>query len=212
MRNYLSFLLALVAFSATAQTNLLVGQVGNYGLSPQSGIVCTLTLISLNPRVVDGIFVRREPVVATSLSNGAFYFTNILWGRYTLSIAGRVDTVFPINVGTNTLGTVQLGSLTPPSSAVPPNPATNYYTVAQIDSLLAALPTRENVLPWVGPDNGETYHMGVQLVDGYPIIVMIPGTGPSSTVLPWVGPSDGNNYRLVVLMVDGSPMLNLQIL
>jgi len=220
MRNYLSFLLALVACSATAQTNLLVGQVGNYGLATQPGIACTLTLISPNPRVVDGIFIRREPQVATSLGNGAFYFTNIIWGKYTLSIAGRVDTVFPINVGTNTLGTVAMGSLSAPNSAVPPNPATNYYTMAQIDATIAGLTNlvvsggsgSTTMLPWIGPTDGASYHNALTLVDGQPMLILVPGSGTGSSTLAWVGPSNGNSYFLVLRLVDGQPLICLQSL
>lgn len=127
----------VLAFTGGAQTNLLTGSVANYGLAPQTGIACTLTLVSPNPRTVNGVFIRRDPVVATSGTNGLFYFTNVIWGNYTLAFAGRVDTVFRLAVLTNTVGEVPLASLATSATVAMPNPATNYYTMSQVDALVA---------------------------------------------------------------------------
>ena len=140
MKNKLAFLLLAfltLASSTFAQSNLLTGSVGNYGLAPQTGIACTMTLVSPNPRTVNGIFIRRDPVVATSDANGAFYFTNVVWGNYTLTFAGRVDTIFKLAVLTNTEGTVPLASLATSATVAMPNPATNFYTMSQVDALVA---------------------------------------------------------------------------
>jgi hypothetical protein len=140
MKNKLAILLLAfltLASPTFAQTNLLTGSVGNYGLAPQTGIACTLTLVSPNPRTVNGVFIRRDPVVATSDTNGAFYFTNVVWGNYTLTFAGRVDTVFKMAVLTNTEGDVPMASLATSATVAMPNPATNFYTMSQVDALVA---------------------------------------------------------------------------
>ena len=137
-------LFALLLFAGLgglfAQTNVLTGTVVNYGISPQTNVAVALTLVSPNPRIVDGEFVRRDPIVTYSSTNdGSFSFTNIIWGKYTLSLAGRTPTEFTLYVQTNTTGVVPLGSLATTVTPLPPNPATNYYTMPQVDALLAGV-------------------------------------------------------------------------
>ena len=141
MKRLLFALLLFVGLGGLfAQTNVLTGTVVNYGISPETNVVVTLTLVSPNPRIVDGEFVRRDPIVTYSSTNdGSFSFTNIIWGKYTLSLAGRTPTEFTLYVQTNTLGTVPLGSLATTVTPLPPNPATNYYTMSQVDALLAGV-------------------------------------------------------------------------
>lgn len=133
---WLAALLGLT-LTASAQTNVLYGYIGDYGLAEQSNVLATLTLVSPNPRVVNGIFVRRDPVSTRSGNGGYFSFTNIIWGKYTLALSGSQTTSWTLNVGTNTEGTVSLGSLATTITPAPPDPSTNYYTQQQIDAIIA---------------------------------------------------------------------------
>ncbi len=137
MKRALLLVALLAPLLGYSQSNVLYGTVSDYGIAPQSGIKCTLTLVSPNPRVVDGVFVRRDPIERTTSTNGYFSFTNIIWGKYTFQIAGKTTTEFGIYVQTNSTGSIPLGSLATTVTPPGPNPATNYYTMSQVDSLIA---------------------------------------------------------------------------
>lgn len=117
---------------------MLYGVVADYGLRPQNRVSVTLTLIYPNPRSVGNILVRQDPIGVNTITNGYFAFTNIQWGHYSLSIGG-VGTVQDVWVQTNTSGTVAIAGLVSNSAAIPPNPSTNYYTMSQVDALLAGV-------------------------------------------------------------------------
>lgn len=129
----------LLACTVSGQTNVLVGTAGDYGLAVQSNVTATLTLIYPNPRTSGGVMVRQDPITRVTGASGEFRYTNILWGKYQLSLSGRVATPFTFWVGTNTTGTVSISALVTNAAAIPPNPATNYYTQAQIDALLGGV-------------------------------------------------------------------------
>lgn len=139
-KTLLAFL--LLPLCALAQSNVLTGTVANYGLTPKPGVLVKLTLVSPKPRVVDGVMIQNDPVPIQSGTNGTFAFTNILWGKYTLAV-GNMPTTWTVNVGTNTTGTVPIGSLADSATPVPPNPATNYYTQSQVDALIAGVESGE---------------------------------------------------------------------
>jgi len=145
-KNHLRHIIFLFALSAllcgqATLTNILTGSVADYGLNAQRRVAVTATLLSPNPRTIDNTLVRQDPVATTTDGNGAFAFTNFQWGIYSLNVQGQSGTQFKFIVGTNTIGTTPLASLISNSAALPPNPATNYYTQAQVDALLSNLPT-----------------------------------------------------------------------
>lgn len=133
---------AVCAWTANgAQTNLIYFDIGDYGQAVEANVNVTITLISPNPRVEDGIFIRRDSMTDTTRTNGRAYFTNLLWGYYRADVAGRSGTPFYFNVWTNTTGTVNAGTLRTNAAALPPDPSTNYYTMNQIDLLIAGIDT-----------------------------------------------------------------------
>jgi hypothetical protein len=146
MQKALSLLMFLsLPMFALGQNNILTGNVGDYGVAPQSNVVCTLTLLSPQPRLVGGVFVRSQPITNATDGNGAFWFTNIAWGRYNFSIAGAWGTSWLAIVPTNSTGIVPLGGYVYPPGTISlplPDPATNFYTMTQVDAKLAgAVPT-----------------------------------------------------------------------
>ena len=133
---------AVCAWTANgAQTNLIYFDIGDYGQAVEANVNVTLTLISPNPRVEDGIFIRRDAMTAATSANGRAFFTNLLWGYYRADVAGRAGTTFYLNVWTNTTGTVNAGTLRTNAAALPPDPSTNYYTMNQIDLLIEGIDT-----------------------------------------------------------------------
>lgn len=134
-----------------AQTNLLYGYLGNYGLNIEAKKNVTLTLLWPRDRT-DGLwFPRNDAVGSRTDTNGWFAFTNILWGIYRLDIEGLTGTKHPLYVGTNSLGSIPLASLVTNSAAVPPNDGTNYYTKSQVDALIDGIPAATGLVSNVGP-------------------------------------------------------------
>lgn len=137
----LIFILALLfPLLAAAQTNVLYGYVGNVALGGTiSRIPVTLTYIGLPPGV-SNIQITVAPAGTSSATNGYYAFTNVVYGKYTLSIGnGANTTARNLYVYTNTLGLVPIGSLIPPPSTIPASQATNYYTIAQVNALVSGL-------------------------------------------------------------------------
>ncbi len=160
------WLLAVMLFAVwlplyAAQTNLIYGYVGNYGLRAQSNVVVTTTLQYPNPRIdsTTGFWVRQDPMTYTTSGDGAFYFTNLLWGKYGLELSGLRGTKFTFWVGTNTTGTVSMAVLYTNAAALPPDPATNYYTQGQVDALLEGVIT--NVVGVAASDSISTVTNGL---------------------------------------------------
>lgn len=189
----LGVILALLPwFSVHAQTNVLIGQVADYGLTAQSNVAVRLTLLSPNPRIHEGVFVRRDPVVVRSDATGQFAFTNIIWGRYQLTLDGLYATTFALTVNTNTVGVVPIGGLATVGAPLPPNPATNYLTEAQTAVLFQSASANltnwsmlsTNVLADLG-GGGTGPHLWASSAAGiYP-------TGELGTSAGWVSTSEG---------------------
>lgn len=64
MKRLFTAFVVLSAFIASAQTNVIYGTVGDYGLNPQRRVNVTLTLISPNPRTVGSFLIRQDPIAA----------------------------------------------------------------------------------------------------------------------------------------------------
>jgi hypothetical protein len=140
----LLFVLLCSAFcvprSAFSQTNVIYGYVGDYSTNAQRRVNVTVTLLDPSLRTTGEWDVRRDSISTTTGTNGYYAFTNLLWGQYRRDIAGVSGTKFIFYVGTNTLGTVPITSLTTNANALPPDPGTNYYTQAQTDALFDGAP------------------------------------------------------------------------
>ena len=136
MRVLIAFLTILLTPAVFAQTNVLFGNVTDFGLAPRSNITMTLSIVSPLNRTYNGQLVSNDPKTATTDTNGLFSFTNVIWGNYKLNPSDLSGTVWRPIVGTNTTGTVSFATIIANPSVLPPNPATNYYTQAQVDALL----------------------------------------------------------------------------
>ena len=135
------FLIMLLAFlCARAQTNVIQVPVGDLGQTALPGVTVTWTLNDPNPRVVNGVAIRQQPVSALTDSNGIAWFTNMVWGYYFVNLSGGVGTTLPVTVQPTDQGPLNVQSLLG-RRTLPPNPLTNYYTAAQIDAKIAAIPS-----------------------------------------------------------------------
>jgi len=116
---------ALVASAATLTVpvaDLTQGNVNNRRL--------TLTSTD-SPRQSGAALITVEPKTQFTDSNGTTTFTNVLWGNYRLDIAGTPGTAFRFFVpDTN----ATLSVLTLITNHTAPNPATNFWNVAQADA------------------------------------------------------------------------------
>lgn len=104
--------LCLMSWRAHGQTNVIYGNVGDYGMNPQVQVPVTLKLVSPNPRIWDNFLIQQEPVTHNSNTNGAFAFTNVIWGTYLLTAYGAQGTSITIYIWTNTLGSNAVQTLT----------------------------------------------------------------------------------------------------
>lgn len=131
--------LAVLVLAQTlfAQTNVIFVPVGDYTTTLLRSNQVLVTLLSPNPRVVNGIPVKQDPMPRWTGTNGYAYYTNLAWGKYRCDLLGQQATPFTFYVGTNTLGLWNVALLITNANAIPPNPATNYYTKDQVDYLLA---------------------------------------------------------------------------
>ena len=126
--------LVTLACQAQTLTNVIYGNVGDYGLAPQRKVNVTLTLVSPNPRTINNIQIRQDPISIPSDTNGYYAFTNIQWGSYTYSLSGQSGTVFKLQIFTNDNGSIPISSRTYTVAVAQPNPASNYYTMSQSDA------------------------------------------------------------------------------
>lgn len=168
----------LLTVTAHAQqlTNVIYGNVGDYSLNPQKKITLTTTLIYPNPRSVGNVLVRQDPNSTMSETNGYFAFTNQQWGYYSLSVSGSSGTHFGYWVAPDSQGNKPIGSLVTGNPYLPPDPANNYYTQAQIDALIGGIP------------------FVTQLFAG-PGIALAPGNGLGAVTISVIGGIGGSNYQ-----------------
>lgn len=132
-------LFAHYAIAQTLQTNTLTGNIASFNMQGRTNVTMTMQITYPLNRTINGVFISNDPITANSDANGDFVFTNVQWGKYVLRPKDSTGAVWLPEVGTNVSGTVSLASLCKPSSAIPPNPSTNYYTMSQINALVAAI-------------------------------------------------------------------------
>lgn len=129
----------MLSAAAQAQTNVIYADVGDLGAALQKNVNVTWTLLDPNPRTYNGIVINQTPKSQASDANGRAWFTNMIWGKYRVDVAGTPGTSYKVTVGTNTMGLVNLAAVIQNPGTLPPNSATNYYTQAQIDALLSGI-------------------------------------------------------------------------
>lgn len=134
----LTFLLALLPLVLRADdaANILVS-LRDHGLSIAARRTVLLTPLSPNQRTYSTNLFTYDPLARQTDTNGICVFSNLLWGSYRLDIFGKPGMSYTLTLGTNHSGTVSAAALKDNPDALPPNPSTNYYTMSQVDALLA---------------------------------------------------------------------------
>jgi hypothetical protein len=127
-------ILLLVMFAAGARaqtlTNVIYGNIGDYGLFLQPNVTVAATKLYPNPSFVNNVQIRTAPVASYTDTNGYYSFTNFQAGFYQCDVSGS-DAPFYFNVWTNTSGSVPNGSLITNTAASLPDPGTNVYSISQ---------------------------------------------------------------------------------
>lgn len=139
MKLCLAFILILLCGMAQAQTNYLFGNLSSFSQLSRSNVVMTLQNITPKKRTVNNVLISDDPITNSTDVLGNFGFTNVIYAKYSLTAGDSQITTWILYVGTNTLGNVPIASLITNSAAVPPNSGANYYTIAQINALLAGI-------------------------------------------------------------------------
>lgn len=134
MKVCLALLAIILCFSTQAQTNILTGNLAAFNISGRTNVTMTMQIVSPKKRTVNNILISDDAIPTCTDTNSNFSFTNVIFGKYSLTAGDSSSTTWILYVGTNTLGNVPLASLITNSAAIPPNPATNFYTAAQIDA------------------------------------------------------------------------------
>ena len=199
---FLGFAALALAGRADDKVHIVVpaSYTGDAAVSRQA---LTLTPLAPLPRTYGSNIFSKVPIGRTTDTSGVCVFSNILWGSYRLDIPGNPGTSFPLLVGTNLSGLVNVAVLITNVSTLPPNPATNYYTQAQIDALLASTPTL-----LINGDDGFVYQIVGVTVDGVmteKLVAIFAGTAPAKAIQA----DDGHNYLLTGLTVNGVMTIQL---
>lgn len=114
----------------------LVCRGTDFGANPTTNTTFTLTPTGPLRRTYGTNLITLVSRGIRCDTNGVATFTNTLWGKYRLDIPGNIASSFNLDVGTNHSGNVSAATFVTPSGFRPPDPATNYYTQAQMDALL----------------------------------------------------------------------------
>ena len=102
-------LLPLALLPCRAQTNVIFGYMADLQMTPTAGTAVTMSLISPNPKLVNGIWVSPQPITHYTDANGFYSFQNVSWGEYEWDIAGQALVGY---VGINTQGSNNVIALT----------------------------------------------------------------------------------------------------
>lgn len=117
-------------------------------------------LFTLNPvaplsRAISTNLFSKEPKSLYTSADGVCTFSNVIWGYYRLDLAPNNS--WNLLLGTNQSGLVSASVLITNTAALPPDPATNYYTMAQVDVIVGAIEMgsgfqhgSENLTNWSG--------------------------------------------------------------
>lgn len=130
----LTLALAQAAHAATAH---IVVSLRDHGMAPVARRAVVLTPIAPHPRTEGPHLFSHDTLARTTDATGGTVFSNVVWGTYRLDIIGRPGASYTLTLGTNHTGLVSAVALRNAPGLLPPNPATNFYTMAQVDALLA---------------------------------------------------------------------------
>ena len=129
--------LALSCMAGQAATRVdLVVRAADFESTATANVLYTLTPVAPLRRTDGTNLVTAVAKSKRSDANGVVVFTNTIWGAYTLDIPGNAATSWALWITTNYSGSVSAATFVTNSTAMPPNPTANYYTMSQIDALL----------------------------------------------------------------------------
>ncbi len=116
---------------------------------PQQDIVVQLTPNASQPTFVTNQLSLQSMQKKTGI-NGTTTLSNVLYGTYSLRINVNPLLYYTnLTVGTNLSGTWTLASLLNlATNTTPPDTSQQYYTVGQINALLAGIGSGTNSSPW----------------------------------------------------------------
>lgn len=129
--------LAAALHSFAADSAHISVSLRDHGLSTVTRRAVVLTPLAPKQRSYGAHLFTYDPLARLTAADGTCVFSNILWGTYRLDIFGKQGVSYTLSLGTNHTGTVSAAALRTSPDTQPPNPATNYYTMAQVDALLA---------------------------------------------------------------------------
>lgn len=128
--------LVILILPANAQLHLNVSLL-DLGQRVVARRAVLLTPIAPYPRTQGNNLFTRDSLSRFTDTAGLCTFSNVMWGTYRLDVFGVPAASYSLSIGTNLSGLVSAAAVVTNPQTLPPNPATNYYTMAQIDALLA---------------------------------------------------------------------------
>lgn len=134
----ISYLLLFLTFSVLADESAhIICSARDLGQTVIAKRLFTLTPIAPASRSISTNLFSKEPKSLQTSTDGVCTFSNVVWGYYRLDLAPNNS--WNLLLGTNQSGTVSAAALITNAAAYPPDPATNYYTMAQTDALLDSI-------------------------------------------------------------------------
>ena len=161
----------MLSLQTKAQSNYCFGNLSSFEQTSDTNVTMELDLITPVNRTWNGLLISNDPRTNSTDAFGNFGFTNVIYGKYRLSADDNTSTTWILYVGTNTIGNVPIASLITNSAAIPPNSATNYYTQAQINALLASLSSASgsNQVFWAATNILTTNARPAEILFYYPL-------------------------------------------
>lgn len=166
-------LLLMFSIFCRAQSNIIYGNISSLGFVGRTNLDLQLSIITPKHRKINNIQISDDPVPATTDMSGNYSFTNIAFGYYSLTASDSSGTRWPVLVFTDTTGSNNMSSLINYNVAIPPNSASNYYSIAQINQMFQSL-TIPNAIT-----NAVATNAGVLTVSG--ATLFIPTNAPANT-------------------------------
>ncbi len=135
MKKLIVIALLALTLPASAQLDIVVS-VGNHVSGTVTNRVVTLTPKSPLPRSYGTNLFPTEPYTRKTDVNGMCWFSNTVYGNYTIDIAGNPGATFPIIVpdasGWTNAANLRGSTNSPPQDG-------SFYTKAQVDAIVAAV-------------------------------------------------------------------------
>lgn len=200
--------------SAAEMIDLLVSAT-DFGLNPQTNTLVTLTPDAPLRRTYGTNLITLTARQVRTTSTGFALFKDTLWGIYSLDIPGTTPTSWRLWITTNYSGRVSAALFVTNSTAMPPNPTANYYTMGQVDALLLSAATATNAVTagvsnqWrVDATNAALGTFPVGMVTNGQSNVALNGTTNNATAYWWDGSASypslsANGGSLVVRDTEG---------